>query len=154
MKLIFMDVDGVLNHAYTPEAFDSFVALDAVCVEQMQRILAETKANIVVSSTWRMWPVGRDALAATFGNAIIGSTPRVKLNAKRRDEIFAWLDRVWPYCGGWNGEVISALAVIDDDIDANLGDGSFFKTEWMGGGLTKEVADKVIAYLNGGNLDY
>lgn len=72
MKLIFLDIDGVLNNVEwcdivykrTPndlrsKSFDTIytpVAWDPSCVHNLFRIIEATDANIVVSSTWRVLP--------------------------------------------------------------------------------------------------
>lgn len=154
MKIIFLDVDGVLNHSKCPE-WDrgSPYVLDAECIKEMRRILLYTNGcvRIVLSSTWRLDEKGRkmifEALDLYDDYTFIGKTP-ARGTRPRRQEIAAWLQEVWPYSFGWSGEIITHMAIIDDDTDADLGDGSFFKTSFEGGGLTKEIADRIITHLN------
>ena len=47
MRLIFLDVDGVLNKATTQGG------LDDACVELLLKLAETNKAEIVLSSTWR-----------------------------------------------------------------------------------------------------
>ena len=58
-KLIFLDVDGVLHAAH--DARKSFVKS---CMEALKAIQAATQAEIVLSSTWRLWEqnTGRNAV--------------------------------------------------------------------------------------------
>lgn len=151
MKIIFLDVDGVLNHDQCPEwdRGSPYVLADE-CIVQMNRILVATNASIVLSSTWRLSEQGCAEVynALLFATAVIGKTPELWHGKPRKDEILKWLQDVWPLSLGWNGEAITHMAVIDDETDADLGDGSFFKTSFEGGGLTKEIADRVIAHLN------
>ena len=52
MKIIFLDFDGVLN--VIPDGFDKFGGIfHKHFVENLKRIINETGANIVVTSTWR-----------------------------------------------------------------------------------------------------
>lgn len=152
MKIIFLDVDGVLNHSKTPDWRDGSIhVLDMECVNQLRRVLDTTGAKIVVSSTWRFSPEGmRAVLDALPKNAVIGKTPfsSRNLNAPRKLEILDWMDKVWPLTWGASFEVITHVAVIDDDNDADLEDGSFFKTKFEESGLTAEIADRMIAHLN------
>lgn len=66
MKVIFLDIDGVLNsttwaakHGYggwmdrTEEFTRQNVLWDPDCVERLRRIVEATAAKIVISSTWR-----------------------------------------------------------------------------------------------------
>jgi len=154
MKIIFLDVDGVLNHSKTPEWENatSNDVLDIECVVELDRIITFTGAKIVVSSSWRLNPDKCKRLTSYPITNIIGSTPYPNPlcdRDERKDEILTWLATIWPFTYGWNGEIITHIAVLDDDIDADLGDGSFFKTSFEGGGLTKEIADRVITHLGG-----
>lgn len=106
MKVIFLDIDGVLN--YLPdrprETVPNFVQQDERCyglnpalVAQLKRIIEATDAKIVISSSWRHfhdylpyqpkrdW---RDVLAERLGmprkSIIIGETPT--LVTRRMDE--------------------------------------------------------------------
>lgn len=155
MKIIFFDVDGVLNHSKTDgwkTTKDLFV-LDKECVEQLHRILLATNARIVLSSTWRLSVEGCNVLSKELeinGFTFLGKTAKLHMGSYNRSEdILDWLNTTWPYSFGWNGEKITHMAVIDDDTDADLGDGSFFKTDFEAGGLTKEIADRIITHLGG-----
>lgn len=163
MKIIFLDVDGVLNHSESVGWKTELLwVLDDACLEQLRRIIGATKATIVLSSTWRLSEDGCKALITAFQEyeshylqsvfCIIGKTAMAHFNrgrgGPRREEILDWLQDTWPYSYGWNGEVITHMAVIDDDDDADLGDGSFFKTDFQAGGLTKEIADAIIIHLS------
>lgn len=152
MKIIFLDVDGVLNHGSCPEWVNgSPFVLAEECIETLRDVLYLTEAKIVLSSTWRLSDEGRKVVDdALIPGSVIGKTTRLHFSGgPRRDEILHWLESVWPYSLGWNGEVITHMAVLDDDTDADLGDGSFFRTSFEGGGLTKAIADRVITHLGG-----
>ena len=58
-RLIFLDVDGVLHAAH--DARKSFVKS---CMEALKAIQKATQAEIVLSSTWRLWEqnTGRNAV--------------------------------------------------------------------------------------------
>jgi hypothetical protein len=61
MTWLFLDIDGVLNHQEWYESIRgkmnsmSYVAtqFDPLCVERINRIVKETNANLVISSSWR-----------------------------------------------------------------------------------------------------
>lgn len=150
MKLIFLDVDGVLNHNKSRMDLltgKSHFILDEDCIDNLYRIIDATNAYIVISSTWRLG-AGRLILEKSLPQErVIGSTPWISLN-DRKTEILHWLQNVWPCSHGWASRTITKLAVIDDDIDADLGDGSFFLTDAENGGLTKEISERIINYLN------
>lgn len=64
-KYLFLDIDGVLNHEkFYQNRFNllkqhkeipsyPLCEFDPFCVEQVNRILYETNANLVISSSWR-----------------------------------------------------------------------------------------------------
>ena len=54
MKVIFLDVDGVLNTKYSKSRCGRFIGIDKDKVAQLKRIVDETDAEIVLSSTWRL----------------------------------------------------------------------------------------------------
>lgn len=61
MKVIFLDIDGVLNYTkwYTNERNPGNLHgqegdLDPLCVDRIIRICEETGAKVVISSDWRI----------------------------------------------------------------------------------------------------
>lgn len=54
MKILFLDVDGVLNNNRTRTVtFDGWCFVDDYLVERLKQIIDATGAKIVLSSTWR-----------------------------------------------------------------------------------------------------
>jgi hypothetical protein len=52
MKVLFLDIDGVLNgHEWMAEA--GSCAIDRACVQRLNRVLYATDAELVISSAWR-----------------------------------------------------------------------------------------------------
>ena len=60
MKVIFLDIDGVLNYLRIPERAPSgCIGISDACCERLARIVAATDAKIVLTSTWkRDWEKG------------------------------------------------------------------------------------------------
>lgn len=89
-RLVFLDIDGVLNARSTFEALkqDGGVLsvcrwenmLDRVFVERLNRIVKATGADVVISSSWRitnkLHEIRRYLDAAGFQGSVIGETPR------------------------------------------------------------------------------
>lgn len=137
MKLIFLDVDGVLNHSETPGfVYNTMGPVDKRCLTELNRILKETGAGIVLSSMHRTVPSKIEALKQ-HGLEFVDLTAND--GNYRHTQIRNWI-AANPRCKRW--------AVLDDLDTADLKDGSFFKTELYGGGLTPEIAQRVINYLN------
>lgn len=147
VKVIFLDCDGVVNRAgfdgdhryFTPE-----------CFLQLQRIVSETKAKIVLSTSWREfmdWEnMLRDFLGA-IGIEVIGKThvmdrmPHEGHDNVRAHEIQRYIDEHRSEFGNY---------VVIDDIDLR---------EYFPGhcvctcsrrriGLDAQWADAAIAILN------
>lgn len=140
MKIIFLDIDGVLNNHFDYERY-GFEYVDSGLVEVLKGIVFATKAEIVLSSTWRI----NDSDRAFIRSALrykyldfIGITPYLK-SKPRAEEIKLWLQD--------NPHVVK-FAILDDSGDAGIGmEDSFFKTDYYVG-LTSEIAEKVINHLN------
>ena len=61
MRIVFLDVDGVLNCRSTKERHRGFIGIDSLHVEILSRIIEksdrEEKTELVLSSSWR---IGQD----------------------------------------------------------------------------------------------
>ena len=138
IKLLFLDVDGVLNHALTFMQIGRTerYPLDDDCVARLQRIVKETGCRVVLSSTWRGDKEGVRVIEEGVVK-LIGLTPH--LDGPRGAEVNAWLLA--------HSHEKTPFAILDDDSDFYPWQ-PFFKTKFYSGGLTDEIADKVIAYLN------
>lgn len=135
MKIIFLDVDGVLNSMKTLRMF-GWDFIDPILVALVSRIVRETGAKIVLSSTWRLSPESKQMVERALGEhnlEILDITPM--LEGPRKTEIQAWLDM---------NQVVK-FAILDDDLDAEI-EGSFFRTD-DDFGLTVAIAEKVIEHL-------
>lgn len=141
MKIIFLDIDGVLNCASTTECWGDVVGIDSDKVAILNQIIAETGAKIVLSSSWRIDQDWRAALedAGLPLHHIIGVTGRVA--SRNRDEEIAQ----WRSAHG----VIDNFVILDDDAEM-ISDMTHFKT-MREEGLTLEIANRVIHYLNSGS---
>lgn len=78
---IYVDIDGVLNHAGTPAVqhtvAEAMVAgIDPACVDRLRQIVDATGAEIVLSSTWRTMPEAARAVGLAIAPMVVaGSTP-------------------------------------------------------------------------------
>lgn len=140
MKVIFLDVDGVLNTPKTLRKF-GFDFIDDILVALVARIVRETEAKIVLSSTWRLDERNKimvEQALAKHNLAIHDCTPRIESEGwvERREEIQLWLD----------DNAVTKFAIIDDWEDASIGD-SFFHTN-ENTGITLDLAEKIIFHLS------
>jgi hypothetical protein len=134
MKIIFLDIDGVLNCQKTTERFHGFVSIDPKLVKRLNRILKETDAKIVLSSTWRLFEDNKEILEKT-GIKYIDVTP--SFHGLRGEEINDWLSK---------HPEVDRYVILDDDSDM-LPNQILFQTTWNDG-LTLKIMHEVIKYLN------
>ena len=182
MKVIFLDVDGVLNteecddapkegeegseeflyHQNTP------IPLLKRCLDNLRCVLQQTDAKIVISSSWRLFPERLElltkvleALSPSEEPVVIGLTPDLSNSwAGRGEEVRGWLDQ---------NENCSRFVVVDDEHlasferslfseDAYSHRGFLVYTKLRGGdfcdqGLTKCHSDQIIKFLSGKETD-
>lgn len=119
MKIIFLDIDGVLNSQRSCVAnggygriydHDSWQELDLVAVKLIAHVAKETGADVVLSSSWRILAKKEDIIAFQefLGVNIIDVTPR-SLDGCRGGEVKQWLDGC--------KEPVEAFCIVDDDND-------------------------------------
>lgn len=151
MRVIFLDVDGVLNTSDLIRQFGSD-HIDDVLVTLLARIVKETNAQIVLSSTWRIRERDKVLVAkalARHGLEIFDSTPVIQRPGEfveRHEEIRAWIERTNRLCDEFQvNNKVEKFAIIDDFDDANV-EGSFFQTN-ENHGITVEIVDKIIQHL-------
>lgn len=167
MKVLFLDIDGVLNseqscvfwhnkrdqskwenEMYTSwtGSLKEYLALEfcpiAVSnVEELMRRVPELK--IVVSSTWRLGETV-ESLKAMFkpfkliSDAIVGVTPSIRLTP-RGNEIQAWLDK---------HPEVTRFVIVDDDMDMEHLVDKLIQTSPIHGFLYGDML-KAVGILNG-----
>lgn len=114
MKVLFLDVDGVLNSAEwfardcsTKSDDLGLRSVNPAAVKLIQHVLEVTGAKLVLSSTWRLIPDYVQTLVQA-GLPIVAKTPVLK-SSNRGDEIVAWLE---------THPGVECYAIVDDDADA------------------------------------
>ena len=55
MKVIFLDIDGVLNTPSSESRCGEYIGIDDEKVKQLKKIVEKTKAEIVLISTWKKY---------------------------------------------------------------------------------------------------
>lgn len=150
MNIIFLDIDGVLNSEETFKDKETIFHIDPKMAGLLQKILKETGAKVVLSSSWRCHDEGQQAVKKWID--FIDVTPDMPLRGgaeqmERGKEIQAWLDTQ----SIKSNFFVEKYCILDDDSDM-LPHQKHFKTSWKTG-LTEEIANKVIKFFNpqGGN---
>lgn len=152
MKIIFLDIDGVLNSAvYDRQRTLSDGNIDKTRLVLVKELVDKTGAKIVLSSSWRdHWEknpedlddVGKELVSvfAEAGLEIYGKTPKVGY-LERSEEIRMWLKE--------NPGVTHFVAL--DDHGYNWGDLEAFLVQTnyrIGRALEEEHIEKAVEILN------
>lgn len=114
-KILFLDIDGVLNSARSQIAFDGYphsfrtrcmAKFDHVAVALVRRLCEATGCAVVLSSDWRYDCTAHEA-ANGLNLPIVDITP-INVTGSRGMEVAAWLDM---------HPEVTAYAVVDDNLD-------------------------------------
>ncbi|MDO4556435.1 MAG: HAD domain-containing protein [Lachnospiraceae bacterium] len=143
-KVIFLDVDGVLNYDCSTEDLDDF------CLAELKKIVLETKAKLVLTSSWKFYFLRDDDNAtkrymterlAEYNLALYDIAPDLG-SGRRADEIKLWL-KEHPSFGSY--------VILDDCFFPGFKEMKrhLCLTDWNRNGLTAEHSKKAIRILNG-----
>lgn len=152
MKILFLDIDGVLNSGeyiqslrYKKRSELGFpdCDLDPVAIQHLNRLCRVTGAKIVISSTWREFD---DCIPALKRNGlkapIVGKTPnlqRINRSCSRGEEIDSW--------EGWKLHKLDNYLILDDDSDMLPKQKDNFIQTNPRQGLTEEITNIAIKKL-------
>lgn len=159
MKILFLDIDGVLNgHEWDDEAKSCSIRRE--CVKHLNRVLNEANCSLVLSSAWRyMIHCGAMTLDGFWymlrthgltnrgrGNPFVGLTCKDEHVDPRGQQIHKWIGDARK-----GGKVIDSWAVVDDDpMQMELA----VRERWRlvrtdcATGLIETDADRLIEILN------
>lgn len=161
MKIIFLDIDGVLN--VYPQGYDEYGAIfHPHLVENLKLILDRTGAKIVVSSTWRrsglsimkeMWE------KRGLPGEVIDITPfETDVVERGTCEFYDQVDRGFEIQQWIDDNQIQDFVILDDDNDMLPSQrDNFVRTANnqdhedcvdIGYGLTRKCAERAIEILN------
>lgn len=135
-KILFLDVDGVINSRDSTIFKGSLWPLDPYKAFLVGKIKLETNCDVVLSSSWRHHPDGVREVERRVV-PIVDITPTLKNTSFRGDEVRSWLSK---------HPEVEKYAVLDDDSDF-YNDQPLFKTTFDSG-LNDDIANNVISYLN------
>src|SRR5262249_25529482 len=138
VEVAFLGIDGGVNNEHTRKKFGDFITLDPARVALVQRIVRNTGCEIVLSSSWRLFQLGRDEVERNVCK-FADITPFLRARTPRGYEIKAWLTR---------HPEVEHYAILDD-ADSILPEhrANFFQTTWESG-LTEDIALAVEKHLN------
>lgn len=151
MKIIFLDVDGVLNSNDTEDTFKGFIGLDYSGIKLLREIVDATGCEIVLVSTWKLsWDKNGsrpDSLGAYLderlaqeGLVILDKTGG-NMN-QRGHGILDWLSE----------HPTESWIVLDDEIFEDYEEcgilSRLVKTDFYDGGLKEKHVEMAINLLN------
>lgn len=154
MKVIFLDLDGVLNSVKYDRERDISTRsyIDGSRLPLLKEIVEETGAKIVFSSAWRKHWNEDTALCdeegkyivdlfASYGLTIYDKTPEFELFTPRKQEIAAWLN---------DHPEVKKFVILDDARFGWEELAPYFvgTNMYIGRGLEPEHVEKAIAILN------
>lgn len=134
MKIIFLDIDGVMNCRATIVRADRITAdgtsdgwheqhIDPEMTARLNTLIERTEAKIVISSSWRALYSTRQIREILhrrgfkYPEVIIDSTPRFR-EGERGDEIEAWMNGMYGrVCMGDRSALVDQIVILDDDSD-------------------------------------
>lgn len=115
MKVIFLDIDGVLNSTRSCIAFGGYPWpdsnwewFDMVAVRLLRKLIKETGSKVVLSSSWRTTLAGDrwNQLQNFLGISFLDRTRSDIMSYNRGDEIQQWINDC--------KEEVDAYVIIDD----------------------------------------
>lgn len=163
MKIIFLDIDGVLNswdywyRVPKEERANEGTAgsFDDEAVERLNQVIEETGAVVCISSTWRMMFSSGDIeqflRKRGFRGTVVGATPSLTEYLKdetgsvlihRGYEIQNWLDAL--------GDNVESYVIFDDDSDMIPSQMKSYVRCYTAHGLRESQVMKSIRILSGG----
>lgn len=154
MKVVFLDIDGVLNNQFMHKIDGDKIKTEGgfiskQCLDTFNNFIEQTSAKIVISSTWRT-DEGIDNYLKEAGlkGEIIGKTPVLRDRfTLRGNEIHTWIVENKPLLGLEYYD-FNRFVIFDDDSDMLLWHReNFFQTDGHAG-LTPSIAYRAIRFLN------
>lgn len=135
MKILFLDIDGVVNCATTTARFDGFFGIDPYMALLIDRIIQATGCQVVLSSAWRIEPNSYREVETRVCKLLDKTESFSNI---RGNEIKKWLTE---------HPEVTCYAILDDNSDMLPEQmPNFFKTSWSTG-ITEDISKKVIAHL-------
>ena len=134
--VIFLDIDGVLNCRKTPNPRELPYVVDKRLLRIFRRVVAHTRAKVVLVSDWRHDPAGLFS-ARYWGIHYADIVPYLPKRS-RGEQIFLWRKK---------HPKVTRYVVLDDDDD-ELDSLPLFQLSAVTG-LTPAIANGMISYLRG-----
>ncbi len=142
MRIIFLDVDGVLVTSRTEHILISrFAAFDVDAVREMNRLTEATGAKFVLSSSWRRNERVKSMQRYMKSQGLVGELldfTGIRRDSDRRLEILDWLD---------HQSERPEFVIVDDEYDFLELEARRVQTH-METGFTAEHCDRALQLFN------
>ena len=152
MKIIFLDVDGVLNSIDSEDHFHCFIGLDYSGIKLLKEIVDATGAEIVLVSTWKLsWDKDGQSRPDSLG---------AYLDQRLAEEGLAIIDKTGGNMNERGHGIVDWLSehptdswiVLDDEIFEDYEECGIMprlvKTSFYDGGLKEKHVELAINLLN------
>jgi len=153
-KVIFLDVDGVLNNSDTKGEWDPYVKIDDKLVGRLATIVQATNAELYLVSDWkREWYKANKAIQDTYADFLDFKLAQfgLKITDKVAGESYDRGKNINEFLG--NHDVAAYVILDDDDYDYyECGHGANYVPIYGAVGLTDEDVKTAIDILNGENI--
>lgn len=144
MKVLFLDIDGVVCLHKDKDWDNEEEIFDAACCRKLQEIVSATGCKLVLSSSWRLFPESIRSMFRQFKlfgitkENFLGRTP---LRDERGDEIMAYLKK--------RPQIETFVAVDDEPFYSRVFPKDRLILTKPESGITESVKEACIRKLNG-----
>ena len=156
MKIVFLDVDGVLNCGTTEDAIGSYLGVDDEKVGLLERIVRSANAQIVLTSTWKKYwyrEAGKKCFQDAFADRLDQALAARGLCVldKTEDKTVFGLDRGEGILRWLKGREVGAFVILDDCLFDFAKTGLTARLVQTDGelGLTEENVARAVELLGG-----
>lgn len=156
MKVIFLDIDGVLNYVYCDAREPcGCIGISNAAVKNLAKIVKATGAVIVLTSTWkRHWQRNTRSTDQLHPSGKYLQNKLLKQRLLILDKTSDNMDNRGEGIQNWiaNHHGITHWVVLDDDIFPDYKEQGILphlvKTDFYAGGLTESLVNQAIEMLN------
>ena len=144
MKVLFLDIDGVVCLHKDKDWDNEEEIFDADCCRKLQEIVSATGCKLVLSSSWRLFPESIRSMFRQFKpfgitrENFLGRTP---LRGERGDEVMAYLKK--------HPQIETFVAVDDEPFYSRVFPQDRLILTKPESGITESVKEACIRKLNG-----
>ena len=153
MKVIFLDIDGVLNCKTTTAHCEKYIGIDSAKVKLLRKLVEKTGAIIVLTSSWKVHWNQRDRFDKYMHNKFGKGHIEIysctdDTGYKRGTGIKKWLDE---------HDNVESWVVLDDEVFGDYNEDilkRLIKTSWddPDGGLHEKDIEEATLILNNNSI--